>query len=83
MRTTGHNPNEGFSSVDGEGVVFDLSGLKDMEMLEGGDEVRVGAGCTWGDVYGFVEGRGRSVVGGRDGAVGVGGFLLGGEYTPF
>lgn len=62
-------------------MVLDVSGLRDMKMLEGEEGVWVGAGCKWGDVYGFVEERGRSVVGGRDTEVGVGGFLLGGEYA--
>ena len=41
---------------------------------------RVGTGNKWIDVYSVLEPLGRTVAGGRNGDVGVGGFLLGGEF---
>lgn len=81
VRCAGHNCNPGFSSVANDGVVIDVQDLKSLEM--GNDGVlHAGAGNTWGDVYTFLEGRGRSAVGGRSPNVGVSGYLLGGMYTP-
>lgn len=39
---------------------------------------RVGPGCTWGEVYAWLEESRLSVIGGRDQQVGLGGFLTGG-----
>lgn len=44
-----------------------------------GEITRVGTGAKWAQVYGELDKIGRVVVGGRDGDVGVGGFLLGGK----
>jgi hypothetical protein len=38
----------------------------------------VGTGNTWGDVYRVLDPMNRTIVGGRDTGVGVGGFTLGG-----
>jgi FAD/FMN-containing dehydrogenase len=77
FRTTGHNPNVGFSSADESGVVLDISQLKAMEL--GPDGVaRLGAGATWKQTYEWLERQGLSVMDGRDPEVGLGGFLLGG-----
>ena len=77
LRSAGHNPNPGFSSVDGTGVVLDVRGLDGREMGEDG-VARCGAGNIWGDVYQWLEGKGLSAIGGRDCQVGLAGFLLGG-----
>ncbi|RAK73801.1 FAD-binding oxidoreductase [Aspergillus fijiensis CBS 313.89] len=49
LRSTGHNPNAGFSSADGSALVLDLSRFREMELTAEG-AARVGAGCTWGEV---------------------------------
>ncbi|RAL04565.1 FAD-binding oxidoreductase [Aspergillus ibericus CBS 121593] len=77
VRTTGHNPNVGFSSADETAIVLDIRQLNSMELMPDGI-ARVGAGCTWGEVYAWLEGQGLSAIGGRDPQVGLGGFLLGG-----
>ncbi|PWY71806.1 6-hydroxy-D-nicotine oxidase [Aspergillus sclerotioniger CBS 115572] len=77
VRTTGHNPNVGFSSADETAIVLDIRQLKTMELTPDGT-ARVGAGCTWGEVYTWLEGQKLSAIGGRDPQVGLGGFLLGG-----
>ena len=77
VRSTGHNPNAGFSSVDETGIVIDLSQLRGME-LGANSVAKVGAGHKWGEVYAWLEEQGLSAIGGRDPEVGLGGFLLGG-----
>ncbi|RYP78359.1 hypothetical protein DL771_000544 [Monosporascus sp. 5C6A] len=76
IRTSGHNPNPGFSSVDESGVVIDLRRLNSI-FLDGDDVLHAGAGSTWGQIYPFLENKQLSATGGRDPAVGVAGFLLG------
>jgi FAD/FMN-containing dehydrogenase len=82
LRTTGHNPNAGFSSAGDTAVVLDLRGLASREL--GADGIaRVGAGNTFGEVYAWLAEHGRSAIGGRDQQVGVAGFLLGGGMGAF
>ncbi|KAJ5608677.1 6-hydroxy-D-nicotine oxidase [Penicillium herquei] len=77
IRTTGHNPNAGFSSADETAVVLDIRQLQSKEL--GSDGVaRVGSGNTWGDVYSWLQENNLSAMGGRDHNVGLGGLLLGG-----
>ncbi|OJJ08590.1 hypothetical protein ASPVEDRAFT_156216 [Aspergillus versicolor CBS 583.65] len=86
IQTTGHNPNVGFSSADQTGVVLNLRRFKSIEIVHGsgsgsyldGAVARVGPGCTWGEVYAWLEESKLSVIGGRDQQVGLGGFLTGG-----
>lgn len=82
IRTTGHNPNAGWSSADQAAIVLDISRLRSMEL--GPDGVaRLGSGCTWGEVYAWLEEQKLSAIGGRDQQVGLGGFLLGGICLSF
>jgi FAD/FMN-containing dehydrogenase len=79
IRTTGHNPNPGFSSADLTAIVLDIRQFQSKEL--GADGVaRVGSGCTWGEVYAWLQEHNLSAIGGRDQQVGLGGFLLGGIY---
>lgn len=84
IQTTGHNPNAGFSNADQTGVVLNLRRLRSMDIDPGsgsgldGAIARVGAGCTWGEVYSWLEEKKLSAIGGRDQQVGLGGFLTGG-----
>jgi hypothetical protein len=73
VRSGGHSP---FSTIDG-GMVLDLSGIRDVEML-GGDLVRVGSGAVWGDVARALQPYGLAVSSGDTYSVGVGGLTLGG-----
>ncbi|KAL3264517.1 hypothetical protein ABHI18_000732 [Aspergillus niger] len=78
VRTTGHNPNAGFSSAGEAAVVLDIRQLRSKELLSDQGTARFGSGNTWGEVYAWLEERGLSAIGGRDSQVGLGGFLLGG-----
>ncbi|KAI1858520.1 uncharacterized protein JN550_012567 [Neoarthrinium moseri] len=82
IRSSGHNPNVGFSSVDDSGVVFDLRGLNE-KTLDSDGVLHAGPGNTWGEVYQYLQGKGLSPTGGREVQVGLGGFLTGGGYPPF
>ncbi|CAN8100049.1 unnamed protein product [Discula destructiva] len=79
IRTTGHNPNAGFSSAGETGIVFDLRGIKGKSLDDDG-VLHAGAGNVWGDIYPFLEEQGRVPVGGRELGVGLGGFLTSGGY---
>ena len=86
---------KGASNIEG-GVVVDLMNFDEIQVLDagpaerdgfvewegdiGGLVTRVGTGNRWGRVYEVLEPKGLTVVGGRDSGVGVGGFLLGGEF---
>ncbi|KAK0101363.1 hypothetical protein ONS95_006538 [Cadophora gregata] len=83
VRTVGHNPNPGFSSVDESGVVIDLRHLNSVVLAPERDVVSVGPGATWGEVYDVLEKEELTVVGGRVSEVGVGGLLLGGGMSHF
>ncbi|ROV99464.1 hypothetical protein VMCG_06301 [Cytospora schulzeri] len=83
IRTSGHNPNVGFSSVDGSGVVLDLSGLDEKSLGSDDSVLHAGPGNRWGPVYTFLQEQGLSPVGGREVQVGLGGFLTGGGYPAF
>ncbi|CAG8037152.1 unnamed protein product [Penicillium nalgiovense] len=77
VRTTDHNPNAGFSSADRDAIVLDIRQFQSKELASDG-VARVGSGCTWGEVYAWLEEHNLSAIGGRDRQVGLGGFLLGG-----
>ncbi|PYI05444.1 6-hydroxy-D-nicotine oxidase [Aspergillus sclerotiicarbonarius CBS 121057] len=70
VRTTGHNPNVGFSSAGETALVLDIGQLKSKELLttEKGT-ARFGSGNTWGEVYTWLEERGLSAIGGGMGAL--------------
>ncbi|KAK8036502.1 FAD-binding domain-containing protein [Apiospora marii] len=80
IRSAGHNANPGFSSVglDKAGVVLDLSGLKSQSLDKGSNTARFGGGNNWLEVSSWLEAQDLSVVGSREGQVGLSGFLLGG-----
>ena len=73
VRSGGHSM---FGTNDG-GVVIDLSGIRDVEVLDG-NLVRVGSGAVWGDVANSLTPHGLAVSSGDTYSVGVGGLTLGG-----
>ena len=83
VKSGGHAPNQGASNADG-GVTIDMRLFDDVEYLGDkgrGETTRIGTGGRWGDVYAKLEGIGKTVIGGRDRRVGVGGFMLGGSSS--
>ena len=82
VRSGGHAPAQGWANIAG-GVTLDLQGLKQITISEDRQEVDIGPGNRWGDIYRVLDAEGLSVVGGRASPVGVGGLLLGGGISFF
>lgn len=78
IKSGGHNPNNYFASVDG-GPLISTSQLNEVVLDPVAETVRVGPGNRWDDVSAALDGTNYTVVGGRIGNVGVGGYLLGGK----
>jgi FAD/FMN-containing dehydrogenase len=76
VRGGGHN-GAGLGTCD-DGVVIDLSLLKDVEVDPGNKTVRVGGGCTWSDVDTATNEHGLATPSGIISTTGVGGLTLGG-----
>lgn len=72
-------PNVGFSSID-DGVLIAMRKFRTIEYDEGTQTVVLGSGLEWQEAQEGIEQTGRTVVGGRMGAVGLGGYLIGGKY---
>jgi FAD/FMN-containing dehydrogenase len=83
VKSGGHAASARMSSAEG-GVTIDMRLFDSVELLGGvgdgeGEVARIGTGGRWGEVYKKLEPYGKTVVGGRDRRVGVGGLMLGGE----
>src|SRR3954453_8074933 len=76
VRGGGHN-GPGFGVVDA-GIVCDLSLMKDIAVDPAARTVRVGGGCTWGEVDRATHEHGLAVPSGIISTTGVGGLTLGG-----
>ncbi len=78
IRAGGHN-GAGLGSVD-DGVVIDLSLLKDVSVDPASRTVRVGGGCLWGEVDAATQPHGLAVPAGIISTTGVAGLTLGGGH---
>lgn len=76
VRGGGHNGG-GLGSCD-DGLVIDLSLLREIEVDPQSRTVRVGGGCTWGEVDAATHAHGLATPSGIIGTTGVGGLTLGG-----
>src|SRR5205807_3811445 len=76
IRGGAHN-GAGLGTVD-DGVVIDLSPLKDIAVDPQARTVRVGGGCTWGEVDAATGEHGLATPSGIISTTGVGGLTLGG-----
>ena len=76
VRGGGHN-GAGLGTCD-DGVVIDLSPLKDIQVDPHARTVRVGGGCTWGEVDRATNEHGLGTPSGIISTTGVGGLTLGG-----
>ena len=76
VRGGGHN-GAGLGTCD-DGVVIDLSLIRDVEVDPGNRTVRVGGGCTWSDVDTATNEHGLATPSGIISTTGVGGLTLGG-----
>ncbi|KAF2727877.1 FAD-binding domain-containing protein [Polyplosphaeria fusca] len=82
IRGQSHAPAEGFANIQ-NGVTIDMRALNSVALDAGRTKASVGAGASWQDIYTYLDAYNVSVAGGRNGAVGVGGLLLGGGISYF
>lgn len=83
LRSGGHGTHHS-NNID-TGVTIDLTLLNASTYDAATNIASIGTGARWGKVYTDLLQHGVSVVGGREGVVGVGGLILGGGvswYTP-
>lgn len=76
VRSGGHNA--GGLGVCDDGLVIDLSKIKYTHIDQDAETVRVGSGCTWGDIDHATNGFGFATPSGIISTTGVGGLTLGG-----
>jgi hypothetical protein len=81
VRSGGHS-SIGSSNIN-HGVTIDLSMMNSSVYDDHTKVASIEPGGRWMDVYSNLEKYGVTVAGGRDGGVGVGGFLLGGGISFF
>lgn len=80
VKSGGHNANKGFASING-GPLISTKYLNEVTFDPASMTVRVGPGNDWQDVQEALQDAGVTVVGGRIGEVGVGGYILGGGLS--
>ncbi|KAL9084739.1 MAG: hypothetical protein Q9165_007914 [Trypethelium subeluteriae] len=81
VRAGGHNTGR-TNNVD-NGVTIDLGNMNRTTYNSQSNLASMGPGAKWKDAYAELRKYGVLVPGGRDGGVGVGGFLLGGGLTYY
>jgi hypothetical protein len=82
IKSHGHAPAAGFANID-HGVTIDMTGLNTVDISDDGLVASAGTGASWLDVYEFLDPFNKTVAGGRNGAVGVGGLTVGGGISYF
>ncbi len=78
IRGGGHTPWPGAANIK-DGVTIDLSSMNKVIYDKEKSMASIGPGARWTEVFEVLEPLGVAVPGGRNGAVGVGGFTLGGN----
>lgn len=78
IKSGGHNPNKGMASVQG-GPLISTANMNEVIYNRPSQTVRFGPGQSWENITDALKPYGVTVVGGRIGNVGVGGYMLGGE----
>lgn len=76
----GHSTNPGFSSTTG--IQISMANFNELEYNSKTQNLRIGAGCLFDEIYKEIARYKRNIVGGATAAgVGVAGWLLGGGYS--
>lgn len=78
VRSGGHSPNPGWSSMEKPGILIDLKKLNKVSISPDRKLASLGPGGRWGDVFTALDPYDVSVLGGRIPHVGVAGVILGG-----
>ncbi|KAI9750569.1 MAG: methionyl-tRNA synthetase [Chaenotheca gracillima] len=82
VRGGGHTPWAGSANI-ANGVVIDLSAMKDVKVNSDQSVTSLGPGLRWVEVYSKLDSMGLAVLGGRVADVGVAGLTLGGGISFF
>ncbi|KAJ9194128.1 putative FAD dependent oxidoreductase [Paecilomyces variotii] len=80
VKSGGHMPNNGFASIQ-NGILISMQNLDQVVYDAETETAVVGPGLSWEDAQKGLDGTGRTLVGGRLGGVGVGGYMLGGGLS--
>jgi FAD/FMN-containing dehydrogenase len=80
VKSGGHSPNPGHSSIK-DGVLIAMRDMVGTQLDVQKKVAYVKPGGHWWDVYKVLERTGWTVVGGRLGTIGIGGFLLQGGVS--
>jgi FAD/FMN-containing dehydrogenase len=80
LRSGGHSIG---SNNIANGITIDLSMMNSSHYDKSTNVASLEPGGRWGQIYANLQAQGVTVVGGRDGDVGIGGFLLGGGLSYF
>ena len=78
-RSGGHNPNVGYSSVDGTGLLIDMVNMNQTQLSSDNKTISLGPGQRFGPAYEQLSKLGFYFNAGRNPEVGVGGLFLGGK----
>ncbi|KAI0179261.1 hypothetical protein GGR52DRAFT_589004 [Hypoxylon sp. FL1284] len=81
IRSGGHSPNPGWSSIGGQGILLDMGKLNSVSLSSDRTFASLGPGARWLQVYEILDVEKAVVVGARVPDVGVGGLILGGGYS--
>jgi len=81
VRSGGHS-STGCNNII-RGVTIDLRSMNSTTCDAQANDAKIQPGGRWKDMYADLDAHGVTVVGGRDGGVGVGGFTLGGGILYF
>ncbi|EHK96786.1 putative Cytokinin dehydrogenase 1 [Glarea lozoyensis 74030] len=82
VRSGGHGHWRGASDIH-NGVTIDLGLFTDVTVDKKTMIASIGPGPNWATVFKTLEAQGAMVAGGRDGGVGIGGFLTGGGNSYY
>ncbi|KAK8100142.1 fad linked oxidase-like protein [Apiospora kogelbergensis] len=80
IRSGGHSPNPGWSSIGSTGVLLDMSAMNAVNLSADAGTISIGPGARWGQVAAAADAKNVAVVGAREPETGVGGVVLGGGY---
>ncbi len=80
VKSGGHNPNKGWASIAG-GPLISTKDLNEVTFDRASMTVKVGPGNDWEDIHEKLQNDNVTVVGGRIGEVGVGGYVVGGGLS--
>ena len=81
IKSGGHQFNRAWSSTDGGVLISFRPNLMSTSLSEDGETAEVGPGSRWQEAADTLDPFGKTVVGGRIGNVGVGGYMVGGGLS--